>query len=237
MNYIVYEVRNKANGKIYIGKHQTDNIYDNYLGSGKYLKRAINKYGKDCFEKTVLHVFDNKKDMDDKESELVTDEYLKSGNTYNLKRGDEGGWDYLNDGSKDHIERCKKGRITADIKLKEKYGENYKSIISMLGIDKRLESWAHNGSPDIKQKRSEIAGNVFKGKRHSEETKRKMSEKHTGLHEGQKNSQFGTCWIYNIIENKKIIKSDLDYYLKQGWFKGRKNSKKNSKKNMYKEIV
>ena len=48
----------------------------------------------------------NKKyDMDVKESEFVNEEYLKSGNTYNLKLGGEGGFDHLNDGSNEHIER------------------------------------------------------------------------------------------------------------------------------------
>jgi hypothetical protein len=33
--YFVYKTTNLVNGKIYVGKHETDNLNDCYLGSGK----------------------------------------------------------------------------------------------------------------------------------------------------------------------------------------------------------
>lgn len=41
MFYLIYQIRNKTNNKIYIGKHQTNNKNDEYMGSGKYLRYAI----------------------------------------------------------------------------------------------------------------------------------------------------------------------------------------------------
>ena len=39
---------------------------------------------------------------------------------------------------------------------------------------------------------------------------------------GVNNSQFGTCWIYNDNESKKIKKEDLDSFINNGWNRGRK---------------
>lgn len=38
---------------------------------------------------------------------------------------------------------------------------------------------------------------------------------------GELNSQFGTCWINNGIENKKVVKNDVDKWIDLGYTKGR----------------
>ena len=92
MYFTVYKTTNNINGKYYIGKHKTTLLEDNYLGSGKLLKQAIEKYGVESFSKEILFVFDNEKDMNDKERELV----VISEETYNLCEGGNGGFDYIN---------------------------------------------------------------------------------------------------------------------------------------------
>lgn len=87
MNYIVYKIMNKINGKIYIGCHKTNNITDNYMGSGTYIARAIKKYGIENFEKVVLYNFDNNLDMLKKEAELVNKEFIKRKDVYNIIEG------------------------------------------------------------------------------------------------------------------------------------------------------
>jgi hypothetical protein len=61
----------------------------------------------------------------------------------------------------------------------------------------------------------------FLGKKHSSETKKKISEANALSQLGEKNSQFGTCWITRDCENKKIKKEDLESFLSEGWIKGR----------------
>ena len=63
------------------------------------------------------------------------------------------------------------------------------------------------------------------GKHHTEETKKKISEK-AKLRIGEKNNTFGTTWICNLElkENKKVKKELVDMYLKTGWILGRRMS-------------
>ena len=42
-HYLVYKTTNLVNGKIYIGKHETNDINDGYLGSGNLIRLAIKK--------------------------------------------------------------------------------------------------------------------------------------------------------------------------------------------------
>ena len=51
MQYYLYEIKNRVNGKIYVGVHRTENIEDGYMGSGKVILQAIEKYGLENFEK------------------------------------------------------------------------------------------------------------------------------------------------------------------------------------------
>jgi group I intron endonuclease len=91
MKYIIYKITNIVNNKIYIGKHQTKNINDNYYGSGIALEKAIKKYGKHNFTKDILFIFDNEDDMNTKEKEIVTEEFIATNKTYNMGVGGEGG--------------------------------------------------------------------------------------------------------------------------------------------------
>ena len=47
---------NLLNGKFYFGVHKTENPYDEYLGSGTYIKRAVAKHGEQNFRKEILFV-------------------------------------------------------------------------------------------------------------------------------------------------------------------------------------
>ena len=91
MLYTIYRVTNMLNGKIYIGKHQTTNPDDAYYGSGVALKKSIAKHGKDNFKKEVLFVFETEEEMNAKETELITEEFVARSDTYNMGVGGEGG--------------------------------------------------------------------------------------------------------------------------------------------------
>lgn len=95
--HIVYKTTNLKNGMIYIGAHSTDDLNDNYFGSGYRLKLAIKKYGIKFFAREILHTFDNPEEMFKKESELVNEEFIKRLDVYNIVSGGFGGY---NNGTK-----------------------------------------------------------------------------------------------------------------------------------------
>lgn len=87
--HYLYKITNLINGKFYIGIHSTDNLNDGYFGSGKRLKTAILKYGKENFLKENLEYFSSLDDALDAERKIVTEEFCKRDDTYNIAVG---GW-------------------------------------------------------------------------------------------------------------------------------------------------
>jgi group I intron endonuclease len=86
----IYKVINKINGKWYIGKDVSDRPY--YYGSGKALKNAIVKYGKENFEKIILETCKSKEDLIEREKHwiAITNATLDK-MSYNIASGGEGG--------------------------------------------------------------------------------------------------------------------------------------------------
>jgi hypothetical protein len=96
--WIVYLTVNTVNKKTYIGVHKTNtDKFDDYLGCGVYknspssykksktaFQHAVNKYGVDAFIRITLFEFDNEDEAYKKEEELVTEDYVRNPNTYNL---------------------------------------------------------------------------------------------------------------------------------------------------------
>lgn len=62
----------------------------------------------------------------------------------------------------------------------------------------------------------------FKDKFHNEEFKKHIGSITSVSQSGTGNSQYGTCWINNGSEAKKIKNDDIEIWLSKGWLKGRK---------------
>ena len=222
MYYTVYKVTNLINNKIYIGVHKTNNINDDYMGSGKYLKRAQEKYGIENFKKEIIEVFDNTEDMFNMESQLVNEDFVKDTETYNLKVGGEGGWSHLNDGSEAHIARTKLGG-----KISNENGSQEKAQEALKWLRENDPIWLENRNNKIREsliKYYECKSGAFTGKKHSKESKKRIGEANSKLQKGEGNSQFGTMWIHSLTEkvSKKIKKEEFPEFETQGWLKGRK---------------
>jgi hypothetical protein len=235
MFYTIYKVTNRINGKIYIGKHQTKDLNDGYMGSGKHLRYSVSKHGIENFTKEILFVFDNEQEMNAKEAEIVTREFCLNENTYNLCPGGNGGWGYLNDGSESHLERAaraaKKGGVATRESNQKKYGVNSpRSLPSVIektlqtkhekygGVGFQLESLQKKRHRSVKEKYG--IDNISQHPEVKAKIKQTFCEnKHQ---QGSKNSQYGSFWITDGKNNRKIKK---DESIPTGWYKGRKLNK------------
>lgn len=90
MKHQLYKILNKTNGKYYIGIHYGNIITDNYYGSGRLIKNAIKKYGKENFEQIIIEEFDNPKDAYSKEKQIVNQNLVFDSKCYNLMIGGRG---------------------------------------------------------------------------------------------------------------------------------------------------
>jgi hypothetical protein len=209
MHYLIYKITNLVNGKIYIGKHKTNNIDDGYMGSGKLIKRVIEKYGLETLEKEILFEAESEEEMTDKERELVE----IGSHSYNLKEGGIGGWDYVNQVLSDEqrIDISRKGGQTFNISMEE----HAKRISDGL----KNSPNRFNGAKAMLSKHPRTG---FGGKHHSEEAKQAIAKKASVNQRGEKNSQYGTIWITNESDNRKIKKDDP---IPEGWRRGKKQVK------------
>ena len=88
----IYKTTNSINGKIYIGKHKSDEFDPLYKGSGSYLWRAINKYGWNNFYVEMLCPCFSLEELNSEEIFLI--DYFNSRDHqlgYNLMKGGDGG--------------------------------------------------------------------------------------------------------------------------------------------------
>lgn len=86
--YYIYLTTNLVNGKKYIGQHYGD-INDKYLGSGVAFTRALNKYGKENFQKEILEVTTKNKVNEREQYYINLHNAFLSEEYYNLTPGGE----------------------------------------------------------------------------------------------------------------------------------------------------
>jgi len=112
------------------------------------------------------------------------------------------------------------GRKITNAKLKEKYGEDWRSILANLGSAKGIEALRKYKlgvfDPATQAKGQHAA--LSKSSR----AKRKDTFEKIGHQQGEKNSNFGKHWVHNdtLRQTKLVIKTSP---LMDGWAKGRKN--------------
>ena len=231
--HFIYKTTNLLSGKYYIGMHSTDNLNDGYLGSGKYLKRSLKKYGKENFKIEKIKFFDDRHKLIEGEKVFVNQILLNEPMCMNLREGGSG-----TSLGTERSEETKK-------RMSEHSSKTYEERVGK----KRAKEWSKRKSKSLKD--------YYEKNGVSDLTRTKLSESHkgqiawnkdkkTGLIPWNKNktgSMTGTgcgvksgnipwnkgqktnlCWIFNenIKKTKQIPLTELNDFINLGWEKGRK---------------
>lgn len=147
MKGYIYMTTNLINGKKYIGKRVDTKFKKWYLGSGIYIKNAIKKYGKENFEVKMIDFTDDLSKLNQMEINYIAKfNAVESKEFYNIHPGGTG----FAFGEYNHTKK-----------------PEYKEMLS------RLTSGKNNGM--YKSGERGIHPKGFKGKTHSEETRKIQS--------------------------------------------------------------
>lgn len=151
MYHYIYKTTCIVTGKFYFGMHSSDRLDDGYKGSGKILNRSIKKYGIAAHITEIISYHPDRKTLKQAERAIITESLLKNPSCMNLKIGGEGGGQKGVTRSSATIERMRKARL---------------KLLS--------EGWTPSDSSIEKMK------SKLRGRKHTLETKRKMSESRKG---------------------------------------------------------
>ena len=207
--HYIYRTTNNITGRYYIGLHTTTNLEDGYLGSGKRLRYSINKYGKENHTLEILEFLNSREELKRRENEIVTLDEIAKKECMNLVVG---GCGWPSNGKQIGGDKWKHANEYW------KYPNNKKRL-SKLVSNRNKDIWSKLSKEQLKKRMLKLN---WTDKTHSDETKLKMSNSKKGKGIGCENSQYGTCWITNEKENKKIYRGDK---IPKGFRLGRKIKK------------
>jgi group I intron endonuclease len=163
MYHYVYKTTNNVTGKIYIGAHSSKILDDDYLGSGKALKDAIKKYGKENFSRCILEFFDTREEAFKKESYLVTEDFIKEDTNYNMCPGGLGST-IKTEEFKNKVSEKLKGRV---------FTEEHSRKKSLAQTGSKNHRY---GKPNPNNPKLSGRDNGMFNKNHTEESKKLMSQ-------------------------------------------------------------
>ena len=192
---VIYMTQCKVNGKLYIGQKMIDTKdFNTYLGSGKIFKQAVDKYGKDNFERIILEVAYSEEELDKFEIEYIelfdaSEEDL----FYNIALGGDGGslkgennpnyGKHRSEETKKKISEAGRGKHRSE-ETRKRISESKKGKY----IGENNPMYGKHLSEEARNKLSEInsgENHPMYGKHHSKETKKRQSEAKRGKHRSE----------------------------------------------------
>lgn len=201
----VYITTNLVNGKKYIGRRKYYNGWENYLGSGVIIKKAIDLYGEDNFKREIICECNTKEELYRMEEYYINlYKAYESDDFYNISASSNGGYDVIAGRSMEYR-----------IKIANK--------ISRTRIEQGCAKGENNGmfgKNHTEETKKKMSNNhrFNNGEKMSEETKQKISYATTGsknpnskevicLNNMEVFSFMGeACKKYNILDKSGMVK-------------------------------
>jgi len=234
----IYMTENLINGKKYIGqKKSTEFLHEKYLGSGSILRKAIEKYGKENFKVSMICECSSKEELDEMEKYYISLYNAQSSEDfYNLTAGGESGLGGPKFKGHKHTDESKK-------KISEKVSGNKNGFYGKHHDSKTREIMKEKAAnrPPVSDETREKLSNIRKGRKFTEEHKRKISE----AQKGEKGNNYGKklsdetkskisntvsnqVWMNDGIRSYRISKELVESYIEKGYVIGRLSYKKSS---------
>ena len=213
---IIYVIINNVNNKIYIGKDKHNN--PKYYGSGKRIKYAIRKYGKENFSKFIIDVTpQNDKELGKLETQYINP-HLGKDYCYNIGDGGENNDNFTHNPNKENIRK------------------KFKEIKSQISDETRQKMSASGKTKIFTKLHRKHISEANKNKKKPIGFGEKISKANKGKRIGKNNPYYGKS---PSKETRKILsnKSKLFWENNREWMclrlKGKKKSEQ-GKKNMRK---
>lgn len=211
--FIVYKTTNLETNQFYIGSHKLSTLDDKYFywGSGVELNKQLKQYPVTAFKREILFECNSSEEALFLEREII----LQNRNDPLCLNRSNGGrnFEHINSikGLNNKANNCSIAGQACSRKLREDpefAKEQSKKISEGLTPEIRAQISAKN------------KGNKYSlGYHHTEENKKKIGAITSVAQRGSGNSQYGTFWITNGVENKKWRNSYGD--IPEGFHKGR----------------
>lgn len=181
----IYLIRNLVNNKTYVGQHNGTVNY--YFGSGQNIKRAIKKYGKENFTKTILKKGNfNQLFLDELEKHYIRlYSPARTPNSYNLTDGGQGPNNWKPTDEQRAKMKARAIKRCEDPEVRKKMGDHMRGKKMLPQTAEALRKSVIGNKWNIGRKRSkesiEKMAAQFRGRTYTDQQRKNMSNGRRGM--------------------------------------------------------
>jgi hypothetical protein len=215
MYHFVYRTTCTLTSNYYVGVHSTSNLDDGYLGSGLRVRRSIQKNGESSHVREILRFFETAQEAYDYEKEIVTDEFISNPLVMNIVPGGKGGW---GTSAQQSVRWAKANAKMNELRATDPtWVQKFSHSCSESNKESYLNGTRQATGFHISQEKMVELSKTDEALKKRRDSLRKIDHQ-----QGEKNSQYGTCWVTKDGHTLKVKLQCLDTLVFLGYRRGRK---------------